>query len=307
MTIRKFLNYWFKKKRTGFYLWAGLGTGSLYFAGFSLRSSLSPKLSALLRHLGFAGFLAVILLLFVHLNLHPAHWFLEHFKDTDRLPRRQIALVNSFCMTLFLFLCLIVLPGAAWAMEPVWQAIGAWLAGRTSLEKAVYPALHMETDPMDTPDLSRLLGEAAPAPPWVAMLDQLLRTAASILVALLLILAARALVRRIWRWITRPRQFDSDERIYLTPTWSLLSKETEKTEIRPPFRTRSYSEKIRRQYRKKILLLSRKRKLILSASSSPSELEQTVGLEQPALHQLYEKARYSGQECTREDWEAAKD
>lgn len=304
MTIRKLLNYWFKKKRTGFYLWMGMGTAVLYFAGFVLRSA-SPGLSIVLHRLGFAGFLMVVTAFFIHLNLHAVHWFLDHFKDTDRLPKKQMAMVNSFCMTLFLCLCLGALPGAAWALEPLWQALGRWFAGRTSLEKAVYPALHMEAEAMDSPDLSSLLGEPKPTPPWVVMLDQFLRAAACVFVAVLLVMAVLAALRSIWAWITRPRQFDSDEKIYLTPTWSLLSKKRPKTEGLLGFRAKTYSEKIRRQYRRDILALSKKKKTILPASSSPSELEQAVGLENPVLHELYEKARYGREECTKSDWQAA--
>ena len=66
---------------------------------------------------------------------------------------------------------------------------------------------------------------------------------------------------------------------------------------------RSYDEKIRRQYRREILSHTKKRKLSLPCSASPSELEQLAGLEQNTLHELYEKARYSKEPCTREDWD----
>ena len=34
---------------------------------------------------------------------------------------------------------------------------------------------------------------------------------------------------------------------------------------------------------------------------SPAEAERAVGVDVPALHRLYEKARYSGEQCTGED------
>lgn len=36
-----------------------------------------------------------------------------------------------------------------------------------------------------------------------------------------MILALICLLGRLWAWITKPRHFDGDEKIYLTPTWSL--------------------------------------------------------------------------------------
>lgn len=241
MTIRRLLNYWFKKKRTGFYLWMGTGAAVLYFVGVMLDSSRSPGLTVLLRRLGFSGFVVVITAFFAHLNLHCVHWFLDHFKDTDHLPKRQMALVNSFCMTLFLCLCLGALPGTAWALEPLWQAIRQWFAGRAGLEDSVYPTLPMKTEAMESPDLSQLLGEAKPTPGWVLTADQVLRAAAIILVAVVLLMAVRAALRGIWAWVTRPRQFDSDEKIYLTPTWALASGDKAKAGIRLRFSPRSPS------------------------------------------------------------------
>lgn len=303
MTIRGLLNYWFGKKRSGFYIFWGLVFGACHFAGIMLRSSVSQTLSRTLEWGGMAGFLINVLVFFVHMNLHALHWFLGHFKDMDQVPRKQINLVNSFCVTLFLTFCLGVLPGAAWGLEPLWKAIGQWFSRHTSLEQAVYPALNMEAEPMDTPDLSALLGEVKPTPQWLQTLDELLRTLAYVLLIVLGLLAIRGLCRGVWRWITKPRQFDGDEKIYLTPSWSLPSgrKDPDRKKVSLP--SRSYSQRIRRYYQKRLLALSRKKKTPLSSWASPKELEQAVGLEQETLHQIYEKARYGKEECGKGDWE----
>lgn len=66
---------------------------------------------------------------------------------------------------------------------------------------------------------------------------------------------------------------------------------------RPRFFDRSPNARIRRRYRK----------LLLRAGASPqrwqspAEIEASVGLENPTLHAVYEKARYGGEECTEED------
>lgn len=303
MTIRKLLNYWFGKKRSGFYIFWGFLFGAGYLGGILLCSSVSQPLSRTLKWGGFIGFLINAMAFFVHMNLHACHWFLGHFQDTDHLPAKQINLVNSFCLTLFLTLCAGVLPGAAWGLEPLWQAIGQWFARHTSLDQAVYPALNMEPEAVEAPDLSALLGQARPTPQWLLTLDELLRGLAYIMLIVLGLLAIRGLCRGIWRWITKPRQFDSDEKIYLTPSWSLASDKKKPGGKRPRLRSRSYSQRVRRHYRKRLLSLSRKKKIPLSSWASPEELERAVGLNEELLHRIYEKARYGKEECGRGDWE----
>lgn len=68
-------------------------------------------------------------------------------------------------MTIFLTLTLGALPLSAFCLNPLWQIIARWFAAKTSLDKAVYPALHMEVEPVQAPDLSALFGEAKPTPP----------------------------------------------------------------------------------------------------------------------------------------------
>lgn len=303
MIIRKLLNYWFRKKRSGFYVFFGLAAAGTYLVGASLPAS--RALSATLKQAGFGAFLAVSLAFFIQRNLWAAHWFLEHFKDTDHLPRKQISLVNSFSMTVFLTLALVALPALAYCLEPLWQAIGSWFLHRINLDKAVYPALHMDTEPVQAPDLTALLGEPKPTPFWILFLDKILRIAGTVVIGFLMVLALWRLLLRVWAWIMKPRRFDSDEKIYLTPTWSLpspgstLKKRLKKGKGSP----RSFDRKIRQMYRREILSRYRKIKRSPSLSASPAELEQAAGLMHPTLHELYEKARYSQNGCDRQDWE----
>lgn len=303
MTIRKLLNYWFGKKRSGLYACLGLAAAASYLAGNMLPASKAGALPPVLKRIGFLSFLGVILAFFIHLNLHAVHRFLEQFKDTDRLPQKQIGLVNSFCITVFLTLALALLPGTAFCLEPLWHAIGAWLSGRTDLNKALSPALPMETQPINTPDPSALLGEARPTLPWIALLDKLLRTAGALILGFLMILAVRRLLLAIWAWITRPRHFDGDEKIYLTPTLSLFASLKPGKDKKGKGSRLSYDKRIRQKYRRKILSLSAKKKRSPAQSASPSELELAVGLNNPILHQLYEKARYSENGCDKTDWQ----
>jgi len=304
MTIRRLLNYWLSKKRHGFYVFWGLAAAAIYFVGVMVRPSGSEALSLLLERAGFLAFLGIVLAFFIHLNLHASHWFLKHFKEVDHLPRKQIMLVNSFCMTLFLSLALMTLPAAALCMESLWQAIGRWFSSRAAMDKAVYPAEYMASGSMDTPDLSALLEEARPTARWISLFDKLIGTAGGLIAILLIILAIRSVFCRIWAWITKPRHFDNDEKIYLTPVWfPSSSPKPQPHQKRKGFRL-SYDEKIRQKYRRKILSLYAKKKQTPALSASPTELEHSAGLCHPTLHGLYEKARYSRDGCTKADWQA---
>lgn len=303
MTIRKLLNYWLKEKRTGFYLFFAFVFATAYLAGALLESYVRGRVPVMLRRGGFLGFLVLLLVFFIHLNLHSCHWFLEHFKDTDRLPKAQIAHVNSFCMTLFLSFSLVVLPASAYALEPVWLALRQWFARRIHPENVVYPDPEFEPEPMNTPDLTDLFGEPRPAPAWMETLDQVFKVLGTVLIIIFFILVVRELIHRVWAWITRPRQFDDDEKIYLKPAWVLSDKR--RSQSPGPFfpGPLSYSQRVRRRYRKEVMIQSKKNKISLSPGFSPTELERAVGLNHRLLHRLYEKARYGKEGCTKDEWE----
>ncbi len=302
MIIRRLLNCWFRKMRTGFYVSAVCLSAGAYFIGAMVRSESGP-VAPFLTQAGFAGFLLTALFFFIHLNLHACHWFLDHFRDTDHLPTRQISHVNSFCMTLFLCLCLGAMPAAAWSLEPLWQSLYRWFADFEHPGQIPFPEPDTGTGFSQSPDLSRLLGEPRPTPAWIVIADRIFRVMGYILILLFVVLVCYRLCRQFWTWITRPRFFDSDEKIYLTPTWSLGSDKKKAGPKPAGWFSRSYSEKIRRRYRREILTLSRKKKLTLPPSASPSQLEETAGLNHKVLHRLYEKARYGPEECTRQEWE----
>ncbi len=67
---------------------------------------------------------------------------------------------------------------------------------------------------------------------------------------------------------------------------------------RPSLFDRSPNSLVRRRYRKEILRSAKERP---RASHTPQELEAAAGLLDPALHDLYEKARYSAEGCTPEE------
>lgn len=113
-------------------------------------------------------------------------------------------------------------------------------------------------------------------------------------VALLAVLAVYNIFKNFRRSFTDSRdvvQFLHDE--------DRDEAEAAKRELRrPSILDRSPNAAVRRLYRKKVLRASKEAP---RRWHSPAELEAAAGLEEPVLHEIYEKARYSQSPCTQED------
>lgn len=306
MTIRKLLNYWFLKKREGFYLFCAFLLGGMYAAGLLMEMYASHSLAAFLQSAAFIGFLFLAILVLIHLNLHASHEFLKLFQDQSQFPKKQIEHVNSFCMTIFLGITLFSMSGLSFLLEPLWSVICRWFASikRPASEPPPTP-VEISSSNSVPPDLSALFGEPAPPPPWMKIVDLFFTAAGYLLIAIICLALLRFLCLSIWNWITKPRHFDDDEKLYLKPTLAMAAKKTGEEKIGGIFYSLSYSGKIRRYYRKQILLHQRKLKKPAPPSwASPKELENASGIQDETLHQIYEKARYSRQGGDEADWKA---
>lgn len=312
MSIRKLMNYWFQKSRDGFYIFFGILAAGLYALGTALGHyfqesalSWSLKLSASI----LAIFLGLLYL--VHENLHSLHGFWDMFHQTDHFPEKQLSHVNAFCMTVFLLISVLVLSVVPPLFDPLWAWIWRGLQYLTRTSSSAPVEMEQTTSTtLNQPDLLPSLAEqAGEAPAWMKFLDQILGVLAVFLLLLLAVLVLRQIARSIWKFFTKPRHFDDDEKIYLKPSLHLDSN-APKTGFRRAMAflpVRTPGEKIRRLYRQRILKhFSQKAAGILPRWASPSELEETCGMDQPALHELYEKARYGNVPCTREDLEQLK-
>ena len=312
MSIRKLMNYWFQKSRDGFYIFFGILAAGLYALGTALGHyfqesalSWSLKLSASI----LAIFLGLLYL--VHENLHSLHGFWDMFHQTDHFPEKQLSHVNAFCMTVFLLISVLVLSVVPPLFDPLWAWIWRGLQYLTRTSSSAPVEMEQTTSTtLNQPDLLPSLAEqAGEAPAWMKFLDQILGVLAVFLLLLLAVLVLRQIARSIWKFFTKPRHFDDDEKIYLKPSLHLDSN-APKTGFRRAMAflpVRTPGEKIRRLYRQRILNhFSQKAAGILPRWASPSELEETCGMDQPALHELYEKARYGNVPCTMEDLEQIK-
>lgn len=309
MTIRKILNYWFMKKRDGFYLFLALLLTAAYVAGILTENCGYDSWAAILKSASFAGFLFLVAIALIHFNLHASHEFLKLFQNRDHFPQKQIEHVNSFCMTVFLGITLFSMAGLSLLLEPLWPVLWQWFA---SFKHPVQPQQPVPEEirpaPSEAFDFSAVFGEPAPPPAWMKIVDRLFTFIGYALIIAIALFLLRMMCLSIWNWITRPRQFDDDEKIYLKPTLSMTGKKASEPREKEFFYFLSYSGKVRRYYRKKILLQQKKqKKSVPPAWASPAELEKASGIEDQTLHQVYEKARYSRQGANESDWKCSKD
>lgn len=304
MTIRKILNYWFMKKRDGFYLFLALLLAAAYVASIFIEHYGYDSQASILKSASFVGFLFLAVIVLIHLNLHASHEFLKLFQNEDHFPQKQIEHVNSFCMTVFLGITLFSMAGLSLLLEPLWPVIRQWFASRkhpVQLQPPVPEEIGMI--PSEAFNFSAVFGEPAPPPAWMKIVDQLFTVIGYALIAAIGLFLLRTMFLSIWNWITRPRQFDDDEKIYLKPTLSMAGEKASEPREKEFFYFLSYNGRIRRYYRKKILIQQKKqKKSVPPAWASPAELEKASGIEDQTLHQVYEKARYSRQGGNESDW-----
>lgn len=304
MAMRKYFNAWIRCSHGGLHLFLAVLWSFLYLAGGLCDGYERPQLGLCLKIVGFTGLILLILIDLIHRNLHASWEFLDLFKEMDHLPTKQIQYVNSFYMTLFLTVTTLLMLINFFAAGPLFARIAAWL--RTLFSRS---APQTSPDLMDwapsAPQAPALpaFPQAADPPAWARLLDRLLPVLAYIAAAVILLLWLRALLTALWRYIARPRDWDLDQRVCLKPV--LFGRTDHASAPRSAaFRHgATYREKIRRRYRRQILRAARQKKMAPPQWAAPNELEHAVGLGDPGLHELYEKARYSQEACTREDWE----
>lgn len=311
MVVRKLFNYWISKNRSSFFLFAAFCLGAVYLVGFMMTRYEMPEMSILLRRIAFIGLLILAVIFLVHQNLNAFYDFLRIFKDTDHLPQKQISYVNSFCMTVFLGITLIGSLIMVALTEPVWKAIFDWFASRPemTLSEPIIPP--EQQGGIDLEQLSKLAGQGPVAPEWVKYIWQAFDIVMFVIFWICVVLALRSLLRNVWGFIIKPRHFDEDEKIYLKPTLNMpFEGNSPAADGKKDSGLRyllSADARIRRHYRKTILT-GRKLKHQTAPPpewASPAELERSAAVDNQTLHQLYEKARYSREECTEEEWKQA--
>lgn len=312
---RRLKNHWVSHSQDVFHLLLGVFFLGLFAVGTLIQSSCGTEpapLSRLLQRAGFCGLFLVLLLTFLHMNLHGTDRFLHHFRDTGNLPAGQMHQVSSLCMVLFLTAAVIFMAGAAAAMPLFGALIASLFSGRSAASSPEAEILPFPDAPVDTPDLSTLAVQAGEPPSWLPILESVMTFVAMLTAAALVCILLYRLVRRLCSFLLRDREWDDDEKTFLKPTLLSLTPPEDQPlsgsqrSILPFSRPSSYRDAIRREYRRAIHHGLKANKGTARPGDSPAELEAAAGGCDPILHQIYEKARYAPGSRTREDLNAVR-
>lgn len=304
----RLLHAWIRRSQTNLHLLLALLFLLTYAAGALLKTSGVPEqTTGLLQTVGTTGLFILLLLALLHQNLHGSRNFLEMFRNADHLPARQLGEVSSFCMVILLTAAALLMTAGAWIMPLCWSLLTSLFAGRTSGGSMDISDLNDMSPKHENPDLTALADNIRPTPAWVRLLEQLLFLFGTVLIVLLLLAAFWTIARKICQVLTRRRPQDDDEKISLAPSLRLSDYRRPKIPAAPRrrlFEAASPNEKIRRCYRRRIGSGLHFRHASPNPWETPEELEASAGIQDTALHLLYEKARYSHTACTAEEAQA---
>ena len=305
--LLRLANWWIGKKHPWFHTSLAFAFLCLYGIG-QIQKTSGPNAGGAFCRTGAIGFFSFILLVLLHENLHGSSRFLEHWKGSGHVPKKQIEQALSFCMVFFLSVTALSMAVAKTCAGPLSLALKHWLSSGVRPPHAPFDEMFPADSGVGVPDLSFLANEAAPPSAWAPVIGRFLQACVWLIVGYFLLLSAHGLLQKLVAWTLRTRQWDDDEKVYLKPTFFTLTPGPSHKASRGRFslnalRPLSFREKIRRQYRRTVCRGMKRQKNAPACWASPSELEQAAGCQDPSLHAVYEKARYGPGECTREDWE----
>lgn len=227
--------------------------------------------------------------------------FIRENSKIANLPVHSIQKVSKILLLISVILLgLILLPSALYGREPL-------TALRDNIKPGKFTPPTEEILEEERPDnftgsnLDMIAGTPTEPPAWLIAVT-------NVFMYLIVLAAAAALLNAIYRACRNALSYfsqdEEDEIIFLgTEETDSLRRGTRPGRAQKERRT-SPNQKIRRIYKK---TLRRSLKERPAGWETPSELEEKADLPQDAatahLHSLYEKARYSDEDCTAEDVE----
>lgn len=299
MWWRKILCRWVRGSVDGLHIFLAASLMAVWIAGW--QGEMEWVKSA-----AYWGMGGLILVHLIHWGLASCGDFLELYEETDRLPAKQIQMVCRIFLGFLLAalgLFIVVLPNLE--LGGLWRTLGNGILRIIRFLLSFLPEgsgeAAAQTGGTMSAMTSPLLSEGGEPALWVEILEIVVQVLVSLGLAALAVWGLYRLFGRFREWFAKSA-WDGDEKIFLAPE---VHKERAKTKKEKGFRLfpdQSYSGRVRRLYKR---TLKRAAKGNLSASATPTELEQAAGLSFPegGLHDLYEKARYSETGAKREDWE----
>ena len=256
-----------------------------------------------------------LILLFFYLNLTRMDSFLQQNKEIANLPGRQILRTNRVMMSIFVLAALfsmILLP--ALGLDKVLLGAGDGLLHLIRMFFSLFPGGEAEEAVVETSQAVQGNPEPFMLPPaedssWIKAILDFLSWLLSIAVYIGCIAGLVFLIIQVFRRFYRPIQENNDRQEFIgeEDKADLTAREEKRSRRNTIFSYFQPDAHIRRIYRSTLKKKFAKKggNYIPSKGASPSELEQGAGLSKgaslDALHELYEKARYSGSPCSRED------
>ena len=245
---------------------------------------------------------AELIVFFFYLFLDHMGKFVELHRDNADMPLRQMERVNHGMLIAFLVILAIVI--AILLLSQATQ-IFDWIGN--ALESALrwifskFPAPNLEPD-ISVDQMTEMEFAAYQQSSYnrlIAFLFYLffvvLLIAVTGFVIFLLIRFLRSRLERVTD--------DSDKKESLLPERQTITKAARAGQEKVSWHDFSPSGQIRRFYIRTLRKAGKKKPF--AASYTPTELEDAAGLshdEHQTLHELYEKARYSKDGCTKEEW-----
>lgn len=250
------------------------------------------------------------------LNLTHLNGYLHSRRDSANLPGHQIVSTNRALMTLFfvlVILFMLVLPLVP--LDRVVSAIGIalrdflrWIFSHFSEEEQAI----METAAQTLAAEAQTEGfaETAATPAWLQMLYDILFGVITFVVCTAAIAGLIYAIILLFHRFYRPMAENGDTQEFIDEKADDLFIREQKDKKREPFLSSLFhpSMIVRRRFKKQIrkgTASGTKGAVSIPEPLTPSELEEYAGLpdseETRRLHELYEKARYSREGCTKEE------
>jgi len=257
---------------------------------------------------------AYVLLLVLYCNLTSLEEHLEVSKDLANIPRKQISRIDSGAIVLLMAVFAIgMVLGPLLGLDQVIHGIGLlfilvlrFLFSLIQGDSGNEEDLKKSTESLE--DFFSSLSEGGEGSAFWEILFNILTVIVLILLAVFALYLIAQLIISLIRRFYRPYNDAADHQEFLKETDEKTFLFREIIQNRFQSWNRSAESSIRRLYKK--LILKNAKKDALHPSMSPTELEDLASIDDSdsrmKIHALYEKARYSGTEMSKDDIEKMK-
>lgn len=254
---------------------------------------------------------AYMIMIILYTNSKHLDHYLKEKKEVSNFPGHQIIHTNRVMISIFTgitALCFFLLPFTG--LERLLSQIGnqflallRWLI-HLLLPKDTPEEEIMEETEAATEAQQPLFSSDEHAPEWLTQLLQILLNILLILAVLALLAGIIYLIYQLFQRFYQPPHENDDQQEFIKEEHNFITRIRPQQDDSPLWFSFHPNAYIRKKY-KKTIQKSSKSNSDIPTSYTPTELEHYANLDETnettTLHNLYEKARYSRQGCTKED------